>query len=110
MPVPSAAKKPTDHAAKAAKAEAKNEDIRFDFEGIEYVIPRDNADNIELYEFIEDEKNFKVARMFLGAEQWSAFKDRIRLPDGRVPSEPTERFLNALMGVLGEKPSASPTS
>ena len=107
MPVPSTAKKPADH---AAKAEAKNEDLRFDFEDVEYVIPRENADNIELYEFIEDGKNFTVAKMFLGAVQWAAFKERIRLPDGRVPSEPTERFLQALMGVLGEKPSASPTS
>ena len=104
MAVPKTAKKPADH---AAKAEAKGEDIRFDFDGVEYVIPRETADNVELFELIEDGKNFAVARMFVGKEQWSAFKDRVRLPDGRVPGEPTDRFLNAIMAALGNLKASS---
>lgn len=113
MAVPKTAKKPTDH---AAKAEAKGEDITFDFDGTQYVIPRDTVDNVELFELIEDGKNFQVARMFVGAKQWDAFKDSVRLPDGRVPGEPTDRFLNAITAATGggsvESPnsSASPTS
>lgn len=103
MPAP---KKPQDH---KAKAEAQGADLSFDFDGTTYVIPRDRADNIELFELIEDEKNFSAARAFLGPEQWRQFKDSVRTPDGRVPGEPTERFLNTLMEALGNS-QASPTS
>jgi hypothetical protein len=105
--IPEGAKKPTD---RAAKAEAKGEDITLTFEGAKYVIPRDRADNVELFELIEDDKAFSAARAFLGVEQWQAFKDSIRLPDGRVPGEPTERFLNALMVAIGGGSEDSPNS
>lgn len=103
MAVPKTAKKPQDH----AKAEAEGEDIRFDFDGVEYVIPRETADNVELFELIEDGKNFAVARTFVGIKQWSAFKDSVRLPDGRVPGEPVDRFLGTIMEALGNLKASS---
>jgi len=103
MPTP---KQPQD---RKAKAEAKGADITFAHDGHRYVIPRDRADNVELFEMIEDGKNFAAARAFLGTEQWSEFKNSVRTADDRVPSEPTERFLNALMEALGNS-AASPTS
>ena len=104
MPAP---KKPQD---RQAKAEGKNADLSFDFDGTVYTIPRDHADNIELFELIEDGKNILAARAFLGAKQWDQFKDSVRTPDGRVPAEPTERFLNLLMVAIGGGAEKAPNS
>ena len=102
-----APKKPQDH---QAKAEAKGADIEFEFDGQPYVIDRECADNMELFEFIEDEKHMKALRGFVGAEQWSRFKDQVRTPDGRVPAKPTERFLNMVMAAIGGGSVESPNS
>lgn len=90
-------KAPQDH----LKAEADPGPLRFTFDGVAYVVPRENADNMELFELIEDGKSLSAARAFVGADQWREFKDRVRLPDGRVPAAPVNGFLEALMDSIG---------
>lgn len=106
--VPAGAKRPADH--KPAKAEARSEPIEVDFEGEHYVIDRENADNLELFELVEDEKYLSAIRGFLGAEQWSKWKDAHRDDQGRVRSASFEPFLDAVMVAIGGNSSASPTS
>jgi len=102
-----AAKKPQDH---LAKAEAREEDAVFDFDGVTYTIPRAQLDNVELLEMIEDGKNITAMRGYVGAEQWAKFKDQVRTPDGRVPGEPTGRFLDLVTAQINPNSQASPTS
>jgi hypothetical protein len=76
-----------------------NEPIRFTFDKIQYTIDPENADNLELLEFIEDEKYISAIRGYLGADQWAKFKEANRA-DGRVSSERFEPFLNAAMKAI----------
>lgn len=92
-------------AAQARKAEAAPElaePVTFEYGGREYVIKPEAVNNLELYEAIEDQKYLTAARGFIGREQWDLFKDDHRLPDGRVPMEPVEGFLEALMEAIGQ--------
>lgn len=93
-------KKPQDH----LKAEAGQEvaDVTFEHDGVEYTVPRANMNNLELFEFVEDEQYIKATRGFVGREQWAAFKDKYRTDDGNVPLECLEGFLEALMGAVGQ--------
>jgi len=102
-----APRKPQDH---AAKAEAKGEDVKFDHEGVHYVIDRDNVDNLELMEFVEDEQYIKAIRGYLGVDQWAKFKDSHRDEKGRVDSKAFEPFLNAAMVAVGGGKKESPNS
>lgn len=104
MPAP---RKPQDH---LVKAEAQQADIVFDYAGEHYTIKRANADNLELMEFVEDEKYFSAIRGYLGPDQWAKWKDSVRLEDGRVPTEPFEPFMNALMVAIGGGSAESPNS
>lgn len=110
-----APKTPQDHKAKAAKAAAKaeaqdNKIIEVDFDGEHYTIERDQADNLELMEFVEDEQYIKALRGYLGREQWDRWKDSQRTEDGRVPMQPFEDFLNRIMEAIGGNSSGSATS
>jgi hypothetical protein len=89
----------------ARKVEAKEEDgfVTFEYNGVEYKVASNAMDNLELFEAVEDEKFLTAARGFVGKEQWEKFKDSHRTPDGRVPMEPVEGFLEALMAAIGTK-------
>lgn len=92
-------------AAAARKAEARPEEakpVEFEYDGKTYVVTPDALDNLELFEAVEDEKYLTATRGFLGKEQWERFKDAHRLPDGRVPLEAFEGFLQALMKAVGQ--------
>lgn len=99
MPAPASAKKPTDRLP--AKAEAKDEPIVVEFDGETYTIDRENADNLELYEFLEDEKYMTATRGFLGLDQWAKYKDAHRDEKGRVTSEGYEEFMQAVIDAIG---------
>ena len=102
--IPKGAKKPQD---RAAKAEARAKFIEFDHDGIHYVIDRDNADNIELMEFVEDEQYFKAIRGYLGTDQWNKFKDTHRDEQGRVSADAFEPFMQAVMDAVGGSGNSS---
>lgn len=106
--VPEGAKKPADH--KAAKAEAESKPIEFDFDGEHYVIDRDNADNLELAEFVEEDKYILAIRGYIGRDQWAAWKNSHRDDAGRVRSDQFEPFLDAVMEAIGGNSEASSTS
>lgn len=110
--VPANAKKPSDRQAKKNEAEPDEAvDIEFEWDGDTYVIPADAFDDVEILELLEDEKNLSVVRQILGAEQWSAWKDRNRGASGRVSAGPLAAFLEALFSAAGQGNSpASPTS
>lgn len=93
-------KKPQDH----LKAEAAQEpqDSTFEYDGEEYVIEAANLNNLELFEAVEDEQYIKATRGFIGREQWARFKDKYRDDQGRVPMEPLEGFLEAMMKAVGQ--------
>jgi hypothetical protein len=104
MPVPSTAKKPADH---AAKAEAKGEDIAFDHDGVTYTIERDVVDDVEILELIGDMTTNpillpKVVRTMLGPDQWAAFKDSHRNAKGRVPSDELRGLFEAIDDAAGK--------
>lgn len=98
MPVPANAKKPQD---RQAKAEALGQYIEVEHNGITYQIDRDNADNLELMEFIEDQQYIKATRGYIGDDQWQKFKDANRDEKGRVRSSDFEPFLQAVMDAIG---------
>lgn len=102
--MPAARKQPQD---RQAKAEAKQQDASFVFDGQRYTIPREQLDNVELMEMLEDGKTVTAIRGYVGLDQWARFKDQVRTPDGRVPGEPTERFLNLLMEQLPNSEASS---
>ena|SRR5690349_6535581 len=92
--------------ATGAKAEAKLASLTVTFEGQKYTIPRENVDDLELFEALEDNKYISATRGFLGQEQWDAFKDAHRI-DGRVPMSTMNEFLDALMASLGNRSASS---
>ena len=98
MPAPKNAKQPTD---RQAKAEARSQFIEFDHDGEHYVVDRDNADNLELMEFVEDQQYIKAIRGYVGLDQWAKFKDAHRDAQGRVTTDTFESFLNAVMVAIG---------
>lgn len=76
--------------------------VTFEFDGETYAIDNDALDDVELLEFIEEEKYILVVRGYLGAEQWQQFKDSHRNAKGRVPSEPVQRLMTAVMEATGQ--------
>jgi hypothetical protein len=92
--------------AAGAKAEAKLASITVKFEGTTYTIPRENVDDLELFEALEDNKYISATRGFLGQQQWDAFKDAHRV-GGRVPMSTMNSFLDALMESLGNRSASS---
>jgi len=93
-----APRKPQDH---QAKAEARAQFIEFDHDGEHYTIDRENADNLELMEFVEDGQYIKAIRGYVGLDQWAKFKDTHRDDKGRVTSDDFEEFLNKAMAAIG---------
>lgn len=102
--IPKDAKKPQD---RKAKAEATGEPLRVEYEGHEYVIDREAADNIELMEFVEDEKYLSAIRGYLGREQWGVFKDSVRDAAGRVPAEKFSEFSELIYAAMGNLNASS---
>ena len=96
--IPEGAKKPKD---RAAKAEARAQFIEFDHDGEHYVIDRENANNLELMEFVEDRQYIKAIRGYVGADQWAKFKDANRDARDRVDAEAFEPFLQAALDAIG---------
>lgn len=94
------------------KAEARVGPVEFDYDGEHYTIDRDNADNIELMEYVEGEKYLSAIRGYLGAEQWDHWKDTHRDNKGRVASVHFEPFMQAVMDAIGGSGNslASPSS
>jgi len=95
MPAP---KKPQDH---QPKAEARAQFIEFDHDGEHYVIDRENADNLALMEFVEDQQYIKAIRGYVGLDQWARFKDTHRDEAGRVTTATFESFLQSVMDSIG---------
>lgn len=102
-------KAPQDRKAKARKAEVTGavRDASFEYHGRTYMVTSEAANDLELFEAVEDGKEMTAVRSVLGAEQWQAFKDDHRTDTGRVPLEPVEGFIHALMGALGLGNSAA---
>lgn len=98
-------KQPQDHLP--AKAEAKSGPVHVPFDGVDYQIDRENINNLELFEFIEDEQYIKAIRGFLGLDQWAKFKDSQRDDQDRVSAAKFEDFLNAVMEAVGGKSASS---
>lgn len=91
---------------KAARAHAdRREAIRptdplliITFDGHPYEIVRAAATNVETFELIEDGKYVTAVRSWIGAEQWTIFKDAHRDPaTNTVDMEHLEGFINAVM-------------
>lgn len=104
MAVPSTAKKPTDH---AAKAEAKGEDIAFDHDGVTYTMERDVVDDVEILELIGDMTTNpillpKVVRTMLGPVQWAKFKDSHRNSKGRIPVDQLNHLFESMDDAAGK--------
>jgi len=96
--IPADAKKPTD---RQPKAEAKADFLEVTHNDAVYRIDRDNADNLELMEFVEDGKYIIAIRGYLGEDQWAKWKDANRDDKGRVRSADFEPFLQAVMDAIG---------
>lgn len=96
--VPKGAKVPTD---RPAKAEARAQFVEFDHDGEHYTIDRDNADNLELMEFVEDGQYIRAIRGYVGLDQWAKFKDANRDEQGRVTTATFEEFLTLAMAAIG---------
>lgn len=105
---PKTAKKPQDRLAKGEVKRPKS--IEFEHGGRTYSISPDVADNLELFEAIEDEKYMTAIRGFVGPEQWQLYKDDHRTPDGRVPVEGFEEFLNKVTAAIGGGSEEAPNS
>lgn len=106
--VPANVKQPEDHQAPAEETSAQP--INVEHNGVQYAIDPGNANNLELFEFVEDEQYMKATRGFLGAEQWAKYKDSIRDEQGRVPADDFEAFLNKVMSAIGGERDDSPNS
>lgn len=89
-----------------AKAEARGDNIKVHFSGVDYTISREVADDVELYERLEDGNYVTGVRTMLGSEQWQAFKDAHRV-DGRVPMKALNEFLDAAMSAVGNAGASS---
>ena len=103
-----APKKPQDH---QAKTEAKGDDIIAEYDGHTYVIKRENADDVELFEQVEQDHVMTALCGFIGVDQWNHWKNTHRGENGKV-SIKTELtpFLNAIMAAIGGGSVESPNS
>lgn len=74
--------------------------IAYTHDDITYVIRKDALDDLEILEFVEDQKFITVMRRVLGEEQWGRYKEAHRAEDGRVSTDGFEGFINGLFGKL----------
>ncbi len=73
----------------------------YTFEGTSYTIRKDAVEDLEVLEWIEDEKIIKALKRILGDEQWEKFKDSQRDErTGAVGVEKLEGFVNGLFEKL----------
>lgn len=84
-----------------AKGEAVGNRVELTWRGRPYSIDRENADNIEALEAVQDGKYFAAIRLYLGLDQWAAWKDHARDKQGRVRSAEFESFSQAIMDAIG---------
>lgn len=68
----------TQTSKKAAKNEAQDGEIRFEFDGEEYVIATASDWDVEVLEAFEDGNIVQTVRALLGADQWARFKSKRR--------------------------------
>lgn len=105
-----AASKTAAAAKRRAEADAEGNGPKFyelDFDGQHYVIESEAANDLELYEHLENEHYLQALRGFLGDDQWQQFKESQRNDAGRVPMDRFEDFLNACMEAIGAGNSSS---
>lgn len=62
----------------AAKAEAQNTKVSFDYDDGSYTIAPTKEWSLDVLEAIEDEKIVAALRAILGADQWLLFKSKPR--------------------------------
>lgn len=88
-------------AARARRAAAKRlvPAVDIEFDGRTYSITRAAADDVELFEKIEDGNYITAVRGFIGPEQWVLFKNDHRI-DGRVPMARLEAFLQLIVNTM----------
>lgn len=59
----------------AQKAEATNEPVEFDYQGIPFVVQSNKKLPLDLLEAIEEDRGeIQIVRSIVGSEQWAAFK------------------------------------
>ena len=99
----------TTAARKKRAAEAKDEAqlIVLEWDGETYEITSESGTDVEIYELIEDEHWITATRQLLGREHWQRWKDSQRSPDGRVPMERLNLFLDYAMKEIGQGNSSS---
>lgn len=96
---PKGAKKPQDH--NPAKAEARGEKIAVEHDGATYVIDREAADDVELFEHLEQNHIMTALKGFLGERQWDAWKNAHRGPNGKVSLAAVEPLLDSILEAVG---------
>lgn len=92
-----APKKPQDH---LTAKDAVKEDITVTFNEVEYTLPADVMDDVEILEYIEDSKFITAVRKIVGTKQWTAFKEASKNEAGRVPTAPFEEFIELVFESL----------
>lgn len=89
-----------DHKAKKGKAA---DGIAVDFDGVTYTVDSTSVNDLELMEYLEEEKYVLAIRGYLGVEQWSKFKESHRSAEtGRVPMDRVPAFLTELTEAIGQ--------
>lgn len=97
--IPANAKKPQDHLT--SKKEANGEDTVVEYNGVEYTIAANALNNVELAEYMEEEKFFAAVKLVLGKDQWTAWKDSVRDDEGIVSVEDFQNFIEVVFGNTG---------
>lgn len=94
----------TSTAAKALKAEATETEIKVEFRGDEYVLPKNVEEwPLDVMEAMEDEKPVSALRSLLGPAQWAKVKSHgLKMAD---LEEVTDTFLNAVGLTSGKSES-----
>jgi hypothetical protein len=64
--------------ASAAKAEATNADVTFDYDGTTYTIPATKDWDLDVLENYEDGKIAATVKAVLGADQYAKFRSKPR--------------------------------
>lgn len=106
---PAGARKPADRKPKAVasksaavKAEALGEDIVFTYDGVEYHITREAAEDIEVLELFEKGMHIRAVEAILSPGEWDRFKEKTKAKhNGRVPLATFEEFADAVMSGSG---------
>lgn len=91
----------------AAKAEALNEGVKFEFDGKEYHLPPADQWDIEVMEHFSEGNVIQAAKALFEAKQWNEFKtDEDGNKVKRVNADLAE-FIEVAMSALGVEPGES---